>query len=116
MSQSKLELPGDVANKIFGMLKPKARPACVLCFRGNTITFKQGSLSKEEIADIVLRNGSYTRDEDSPLQQIIVRCGFLFQVQAALFLDFRFQDEASRARWQKGESFEMYRDAVHGIA
>jgi hypothetical protein len=31
-------------------------------------------------------------------------------------LGFRFQDDASRTRWKNRGDFEMYRDAVHGIA
>jgi hypothetical protein len=34
----------------------------------------------------------------------------------ALSLEFRFLNEEARTRWQKGEPFEMYRDAVYGIA
>ena len=38
------------------------------------------------------------------------------RVYAALMLGFRFQDEASRERWENGKDFEMYRDAVNVIS
>jgi hypothetical protein len=48
---SKLELLKDMSDKICSMLKPKARPACVLLFendRDPLIMFKTDTLSKED--------------------------------------------------------------------
>ena len=118
---SKLELPKDMSEKIFSMLKPKARPACVLIFEkerddsNEMITFKADTLSEKE-RDFIMQL-DYTRAWVHDIEYASFLPGFPDkQVHAALMLGFRFQDDASRSRWKSGEDFEMYRDAVHGIA
>lgn len=116
-STSKLELPRDMGDKIMSMLKPKARPECVLCFHDSHIFFKEGSLTEDEVAQLVANGACYI--DFSKTGCYIQSTGFPWYdpfVRIALFQGFRFKDEASRARWKNNEDFEMYRDAIYSIA
>jgi hypothetical protein len=117
-TQNKLGLPRDIAHKIFALLKPQTRPACVLVF-GNTIystiVFKRNTLTDDE-RDFIMHLDYKKKWLDHDLQEVyITTCFPTKQVQAALLLGFYFKDEPSRARWQNNEPFELYRDAIHAI-
>ena len=111
-----LELPADVAHAVLGMLSPTERPMAVLCVsRINVAT-------RRVIGR--LRAGSVTDEERALLQLTQADGGFwgtvalycvLDLVHMALALGFVFRGEADRARWQAGEAFELYRDAVRAL-
>ena len=107
IQQQQLELPADVADKIVGMLKVKARPYAVLMVLNERKSkIKRDSITREETK--FLYEGTHDFED-----QYTVGCmnpkllGY-----NALALEFRFLNEEARTRWQNGEPFEMYRDAV----
>jgi hypothetical protein len=110
---STLELPTDVAHKIMGMLKPKARPyAVLLVTNGYQAKIKKGSVTQEEIEFLFPNHSDHPGDDYIEWYRLCAKdLGY-----NALSLEFRFLNEEARTRWQKGEPFEMYRDAVYGIA
>ena len=114
---STLELPADVAHKVMGMLKPKARPYAVLMVvKHGDAMIKKGSITPEEEAFLFdTKSGDYRCDYDDKYI-IYTRLNTDYLGYNALSLEFRFLNEEARTRWQKGEPFEMYRDAVYGIA
>ena len=120
---SKLELPADVADKVVGMLKPKARPFGVFIFQ-------RGSSTTDCNFSIKIKAEALTSDEMLQLEHLTVstHIGGKFAsdylrsdgrldsyVHAALSMEFNFRTEADRQRWQNRESFEMYRPAVRAI-
>jgi len=108
---STLELPADVAHKVMGMLKPKARPYAVLLVTNNhPAKIKKGSVTHEEIEFLFPDHNSFG-DYITCWHPCMKDLGY-----RALSLEFRFLNEEARTRWQKGEPYEMYRDAVYGIA
>lgn len=122
---STLEFPPDIANKIVGMLKPKERPFAVMIFQslGNSagqydVKIKSDSLSlaeKEALGfDKRLPSKACTGID---FYDVFVRTPHFMDewVHTALSMEFVFRTEADRARWQKRESFEMYRAAVRWI-
>ena len=122
---STLQLPEDVAHKIVGMLKPKARPFAVMIFHslGNQKQFfvkiKSESLSADEKEAFGL-NKKFSISERPGGEFAMETLGTEHilddWVHGALSLEFVFRTEADRERWQKRESFEMYRAAVREIA
>jgi hypothetical protein len=95
------------------------RPPCVLifeeCDHDSTITYKTDTLSEEDHEFIMQNMIVGVRNQDITMVDRLK--GYPDnQVHAALMLGFRFQDDASRTRWKNRDDFEMYRDAVHGIA
>ena len=116
MTQASLELPSDVADKIVGMLSPTERPLAVLCVsRVDTASRRMSGR---------LRAGTVTDGERALLKLTNDGDGFWSTaymhftkdlVHMALALGFSFRGEADRARWQAGEDFELYRDAVRAL-
>jgi hypothetical protein len=114
---STLELPTDVAHKIMGMLKPKARPYAVLMVaKHGDAMIKKGSITPEEEAFLFDTYSARNRSHYLDKYIIYSLSSTDFLGYNALSLEFRFLNEEARTRWQKGEPFEMYRDAVYGIA
>lgn len=123
---STLEFPPDIANKIVGMLKPKERPFAVMIFHslGNSagqyeVKIKSDSLSLAEKE--ALRFDKHLLSKACTgiyFYKVFATTPHLMDewVHAALSMEFVFRTEADRARWQKRESFEMYRAAVRWIA
>lgn len=120
---SKLELPADVADKVVGMLKPKARPFGVFIFH-------RGPSTTDCNFSIKIKAEALTSDEMLQLEHLMVSTGIGGKfahdylpkagrlddyVHAALSMEFNFRTEADRQRWQNRESFEMYRPAVRAI-
>ena len=104
------QLPTDITDKIVGMLAVKSRPYAVLMALGERRSkIKKDSITPEET--MFLYEGRQDRDGQ-----------YIFSNQYnnntkelgynALALEFRFLNEEARTRWQRGEPFEMYRDAV----
>jgi hypothetical protein len=117
-SQNKLELPKEIGDKILSMLKITARPACVLIFEEDRISFKSDALCNAD-RDFIMQLDKHREWGTSGIEYVDSEDLSEYpdnQVHAALMLGFRFQDDASRARWKSGEDFEMYRDTVHGFA
>jgi len=126
---SKLELPADVADKVFGMLKPKARPFGVFIFHRDptttdgdfTVKIKREALTSDEWLQLQETSYSYGLTLSGGIggefaQRFLRRaCGLDDYVHAALCMEFNFRTEADRQRWQDRESFEMYRPAVRAI-
>jgi hypothetical protein len=115
-TKQRLELPSDVAQTIVGMLSPTERPLAVLCvYRVDTGTHRMfgrlraGTVTDGERVLLQLKN-----DGDG-----FWRTGYMYStkdlVHMALALGFCFRCEADRARWQTGEDFELYRDAVRAL-
>jgi hypothetical protein len=114
-----LEFPPDVANKIVGMLQPTERPLAVLCVsradagaRHMYGRLRAGSVTDGERVLLELKNGGcdfwstpYLRSKED----------VKYLVHMALALGFGFRGEADRARWQAGEDFELYRNAVRAL-
>jgi hypothetical protein len=95
------------------------RPPCVLifeeCDHDSTITYKTDTLTEWEHEFIMQISTVGSRHDEITMAHRFI--GYPnHQVHAALMLGFRFQDDASRERWKNRKDFEMYRDAVHGIA
>ena len=89
---------------------PRLPTHCVLMFENENrgIVYKKGTITDAE-------HDFITRWARPRLAGEIVYAHPLddfpgITVCAAFFSGFRFQDEASRARWKNGEDFEMYRD------
>lgn len=124
---SKLELPADVADKVFGMLKPKARPFGVFIFHREprttdfTIKIKKEALTSDEMLQLEETSNSYGLTISDGIggefaQRYLIKAdGLDDYVHAALSMEFNFRTEADRRRWQDRESFEMYRAAVRAI-
>ncbi len=114
----KLELPKDMSDKIFAMLKPTCRPAAVLCFkrrgRYNDIIFRTSTISDEDRVWLLEDGRGDLFESGKSLQNIDVNLENT--IHRALCIGFRFQDEVSRERYMNGGDFEMERDAVNGIA
>jgi hypothetical protein len=111
-----LELPSDVAVKIMGMLQPTERPLAVLCVysveTGNSRMFgrlRAGTVTDEERVLLQLKHN------DDGFWRTVYLFGTKDLVHMALALGFSFRGEADRARWQAGEAFELYRDAVRSL-
>jgi|688.fasta_scaffold442616_2 hypothetical protein len=95
------------------------RPRCVLIFEegdhDSTITYKTDTLSEED--HFFIMQNMIAGDRLADITMVDRLKGYPDkQVHRALMLGFRFQDDASRTRWKNRGDFEMYRDAVHGIA
>jgi hypothetical protein len=126
---SKLELPADVADKVFGMLKPKARPFGVFIFHREprttdcdfTIKIKAEALTSDEMLQLEETSYNYgvtiSDGIGGRFAQRYLRnaCGLDDYVHSALSMEFNFRTEVDRQRWQDRESFEMYRAAVRAI-
>lgn len=120
---SKLELPADVADKVVGMLKPKARPFGVFIFHREprttdcnfTIKIKAEALTSDEM--LQLEHLNVFNDIGGKFASHFLRNAGIVDdyVHAALSMEFNFRTEADRQRWQNRESFEMYRPAVRAI-
>jgi hypothetical protein len=108
MSEGKLEFPRDIGRKVLSMLKPKAKPFCVLIFEVDTrgesceISWKTDSLSDED-RDFILELdyarlwGGYETESTILSWRLDIPDK---EVHRALMLGFRFQDDASRTRWK----------------
>ena len=126
---SKLELPADVADKVVGMLKPKARPFGVFIFHREPrttdcdflIRIKKEALTSDEMLQLEETSSSYGLTVSDGIggefaQRYLRNASRLDDyVHAALSMEFNFRTEADRQRWQDRESFEMYRAAVRAI-
>ena len=116
METNRIKLPPEVTQTLVGMLSPTERPLAVLCvYRVDTGTHRMSAR---------LRAGSVTDGERALLKLIndgdnFWRTGYMYHTQnlvhMALALGFGFRGEADRARWQAGEDFELYRDAVRAL-
>lgn len=123
---SKLELPKDISDKIMSMLRPKARPECVLLFTSSPwkeLRYKTGTLTDEERDFLVptKSESSFEEQHANSIQVVSIPACYgpllpTTYIHAALLIGFRFHDEASRERSKNGEDFEMYRDAIYTIA
>lgn len=126
---SKLEIPADVADKVFGMLTPKARPFGVFIFHREpmitdpdfTVKIKKEALTSDEWLQLEETSHSYGLTLSDGIggefaQRYLSSARVLDDyVHAALSMEFNFRTEADRQRWQDRESFEMYRPAVRAI-
>jgi hypothetical protein len=115
MSEPPSQLPQEVGERILSMLKPQPPPHCVLIFENENhgIVYKKDTITEAE-------HNFITRDARPRFAGDVVYAHPLpdfpgLTVFAALLSGFRFQDEASRARWKNGEDFEMYRDITYRV-
>jgi hypothetical protein len=126
----KLELPADVARQVVGMLRVTAQPRAVLFFDYRVATTVDVQAGEEEDcmffkvvkgllseAEGRLLKFEDTVSEFGELQISYVDDDTLDDfICVALSIGFEFRSSLDRMRWKKREPFELYREAVRGVA
>ena len=116
METNRIKLPAEITQTLVGMLSPTERPLAVLCvYRVDTGPRRMvGRLRAGTVTDGERALFKLTNDGNG-----FWSTAYMYStkdlVHMALAMGFGFRSEADRARWQAGEDFELYRDAVRAL-